>query len=82
MTLLRYLAEFAPNRNPNLSNLLLIDQPELYMHPHAIEQIRQALESLSKQGYQIIFTTHSPLMIDYEEMLGVTLLVRNEQRGS
>lgn len=48
--------------------LLLIDEPELYMHPQMAASIRSSLRKLSKIGYQVIFTTHSPLLIGRDEI--------------
>jgi len=43
--------------------LLLIDEPELYLHPQGVEQVRLALKRLSETGYQVVFSTHSPSLI-------------------
>lgn len=48
--------------------LLLIDEPELYLHPQAIEQVRMSLKKLSAAGYQVLFSTHSPLLIDSADL--------------
>lgn len=48
--------------------LLLIDEPELYLHPQAIEQVRLSLRKLSTNGYQVIYSTHTPLMLGREEI--------------
>ncbi|MEP4338976.1 MAG: AAA family ATPase, partial [Roseobacter sp.] len=49
MTLVRHLAEVKRGAGQaDGSTLLLIDEPELYLHPFAIEHIREALKTLSK----------------------------------
>lgn len=48
--------------------LLLIDEPELFLHPQAIEQVRLSLRKLSQSGYQVIFSTHTPLMLGRDEI--------------
>lgn len=48
--------------------LLLIDEPELFLHPQAIEQVRLSLRKLSESGYQVIFSTHTPLMLGRDEI--------------
>ena len=64
MALIRYLADLrAQASRSEQRRLLLIEEPELFLHPQAIEQIRYALETLSQDQYQIIFATHSPMMI-------------------
>ncbi|ERS87964.1 ATP-dependent nuclease [Halomonas sp. PBN3] len=65
MALIRYLAELKAQEDQQAQRrLLLIEEPELFLHPQAIEQVRLALESLSRVGYQVVFATHSPMMID------------------
>lgn len=76
MALVQYLAEVKRStNNSNSTTLLLIDEPELYLHPFAIEQIREALVDLSLIGYQILITTHSAQMIT-PELAEKTLLIR------
>ncbi|WP_163560266.1 AAA family ATPase [Halomonas sp. NO4] len=65
MALIRYLAELKAEEGVKAQRrLLLIEEPELFLHPQAIEQVRQALQRLSGHGYQVIFATHSPVMVD------------------
>ena len=82
MTLIQHLADIKRGGNDRPSNtLLLIDEPELYLHPQAIEQVRSGLKILSQNGYQVIFTTHSPQMIPSEDIKH-TLLIRKNERGT
>lgn len=76
MALVRHLSEVrrVPDGN-NGTTLLLIDEPELYLHPIAIEQIRGALKTLSENGYQVIISTHSAQMVTAAEAHN-SLLVR------
>jgi len=81
MALVRYLADIKAGNNQNPTRtLLLIDEPELYLHPQAIEHVRLALKALSGEGYQVIFTTHSPLMISPND-IGTTLIVRKNENN-
>ena len=57
IALIQYLAEVKRQASGS-TTLLLIDEPELYLHPFAIEQVREALLSLSSSGYQVVITTH------------------------
>lgn len=83
MTLIRHLADLKLAQQINrTTTLLLIDEPELYLHPQAIEILRNSLTILSNQGYQVIFTTHSPFMITQKDV-GNTILVRkNDLQGT
>lgn len=40
-------------------DLLLIDEPEAHMHPHAVLAVAQALVALSQAGVTVLCTTHS-----------------------
>lgn len=76
MALVQYLAEVKRvNNNSSSTTLLLIDEPELYLHPFAIEQVREALVALSENGYQVLISTHSAQMIT-SELAEKTLLIR------
>ncbi len=79
MALIQYLAEIKQTADVPTTTLLLIDEPELYLHPFAIEQIRTALLTLSKHSYQVVFSTHSPQMVTSHHAHH-TLLVRKENR--
>lgn len=82
MALVRYLAEVrrtdATNEDPPAQRLLIIDEPELYLHPQAVEQLRGALTALSGNGYQVLFSTHSPMMIGRDAICDTRLVRKNE----
>lgn len=82
MALIRHLANIKTNSVSSTSTtLLLIDEPELYLHPFAIEQVREALKALSKNGYQVLFSTHSPQMITSNDAQN-TLLVHKDNHAT
>ena len=84
MALIRYLAEIKKHHNNHdLSRkLLLIDSPELFLHPQAVELVRVALKNLSNEGYQVIFATHSAQMVTSEDVSTSLLIRKNKQRGT
>lgn len=58
--------------------VLLLDEPGLNLHATAQEDLRNFIEDLSKD-YQVIYTTHSPFMIDSSKLDRVrTVLETNE----
>ncbi|MDK2593533.1 ATP-dependent nuclease [Pseudoalteromonas obscura] len=75
MALIQHLAEVKRSADARCTTLLLIDEPELYLHPFAIEQVREALGILANNGYQVIFSTHSAQMITPDTAQN-TLLIR------
>lgn len=60
------------------TTLLLIDEPELYLHPQAIELVRHSLSALSSEDYQVIFTTHSPCMISRHDAVNTQIIRKVE----
>jgi putative ATP-dependent endonuclease of OLD family len=46
-------------------HVLLIDEPEICLHPNAVRDARDTLYALPKSGtWQVMVTTHSPVFID------------------
>ncbi|CAI8712982.1 putative ATP-dependent endonuclease of the OLD family [Pseudomonas sp. IT-P258] len=78
MALIKLLASQMNQRNGQGSvTILLIDEPELYLHPQAIERLRESLEILSTQNFQVIFSTHSPLMLGNSHGLNTSIIYKN-----
>lgn len=80
MALVRMLAEQTSSNTGR--TLLLIDEPELYLHPQAIEQVKAAFRSLAESGYQVIYSTHSPAMLDRTAIRDVVLVRKDGARGT
>jgi len=84
MALVRYLADTKKHHNNHYGRrtLFLIDSPELYLHPQAVELVRVALKALSKEGYQVVFATHSAQMVTSEDVSTSLLIRKNRERGT
>lgn len=81
MALIKLLATYATVVNGS-TVVLLIDEPELYLHPQAIEILRESLKVLSTQGFQVVFSTHSPLMIAEDDVLSATIVYKTAALGT
>lgn len=64
------------------ATLLLVDEPELFMHPFAVEQVREALRALSETGYQVVFSTHSAQMILAKDAKNALLMTKRHPAGT
>jgi putative ATP-dependent endonuclease of the OLD family len=63
-TALRYLSESGPDAGSR-PHVLLLDEPEMCLHPNAIREAREVLYSLpATKNWQVMITTHSPVFID------------------
>lgn len=79
MALIKLLADLtaAVGGNAVGTTVLLIDEPELYLHPQAIELLRESLVRLSQQNFQVVFSTHSPLLIGRVHALNTLMIYKS-----
>lgn len=64
----------------NRPHVLLLDEPELCLHPNAVREACRVLYSLPDTGnWQVIVTTHSPAFIDVSR--DNTTIIRVEQNN-
>jgi putative ATP-dependent endonuclease of the OLD family len=62
---LRYIAENGKGADTSRPNVLLLDEPELCLHPNAVRQACRTLYELAEgDRWQVMITTHSPTFID------------------
>lgn len=71
----------SPDKEVGVTNLLLIEEPEIFMHPQMERKIANVLYTLSESGHvQVICTTHSPIMIRLmEKQKSLVRLIRTEE---
>lgn len=82
MALIRHLAETRIGEEGRPARrLLLIDEPELYLHPQGVRRLRHALTMLAETGFQVIFSTHSPLMLSRETAGDTVIVGKNAEIG-
>ena len=61
----RYAEHMTSLHDGKKRNLILaVEEPELYMHPQAQRTIRRVFRSIAEEGDQVIFSTHSSLLVD------------------
>ncbi len=78
---LKYISETNrkdPDGIPGRPHLLLIDEPEICLHPNAIREASNVLYSLPASGnWQVMVTTHSPIFIDFSRSNTTIVRVEN-----
>ncbi len=68
--------------NKNTS-IILVDEPGLYLHAKAQEDVLHLLEKLSDADEtSVIFTTHSPYLIDVDNLNRVLLVEKDDATGT
>ena len=64
-------------------HLLLIDEPEICLHPNAIRDSCNVLYELPKSGnWQVMATTHSPIFIDFSRDNTTIVKVEKNSEGA
>ena len=63
------------------TNIILIDEPGLYLHAKAQRDVLEVLQKLSEDS-QVIFGTHSPYLIDAGRLDRVRLVLKDDKTGT
>lgn len=79
---LRYLALLAVLCDPSPPPLICIEEPELGLHPDALNNVARLLKVASERT-QLIVTTHSPILLDaFTDTPEVVLVCERDESGS
>lgn len=78
---LRFIALCTLLLQPNLPSLLIIDEPELGLHPAAIDKISGLIRSVSKKGCQVIISTQSETMLNNFEPDDIITVDREDNQS-
>ncbi|QTA90700.1 AAA family ATPase [Desulfonema magnum] len=73
---LRFICLTAALLQPESPTTMIIDEPELGLHPYAIEILAELIEAASEKT-QIIVSTQSPALIDYFNAENIIVVVRD-----
>lgn len=78
-----YISFFSRLEGEDLSQcIVLIDEPGLYLHAKAQKDLLAQLERSTAKIPQVVFSTHSPYMIDAGKPERVRTVTRREQVGT
>jgi len=86
-TALKFISENSQKAKPegalSRPHLLLIDEPELCLHPNAIREACNLLYELPETGnWQVMVTTHSPIFIDFSKDNTTIIKVEKQENGN
>lgn len=65
----------------DIRNVILIDEPGLYLHANAQRDILKSLDDAGSMA-QLIFSTHSPYLIEADKLDRIRLVLKTEDRGT
>lgn len=78
---LAFYIRVSARASEDVPNIMLIDEPGLYLHAKAQRDVLNKLEALSEDT-EIIFSTHSPYLIDIDKLNRIRLNLRSKAKGS
>ena len=62
--------------------VLLIEEPELYLSPHAQRHLYRLLRTLAQHGNQILYSTHAPVFLSVDRMEELALVRHTSDQGT
>ncbi len=78
---LAFYIKVSARANENVPNIILIDEPGLFLHAKAQKDILGKLEDSAKKG-QLIFSTHSPYLLEADKLDRVRLIHKTKESGT
>lgn len=66
----------------NRPTLYLLDEPGVYLHVKAQKELLQYFNHLCNDGNQVVYTTHSPFMIDNNNVYNIRAVEKDEYGNS
>lgn len=78
MAYFEHLAE--ENKTDNSHMIFGFEEPETFLHPSAQEQLFEKLYDLTKTGYQVLISSHSPIIVastNQNDLIHVTRVSNN-----
>ena len=62
--------------------VLLIEEPELYLSPHAQRHLYRVLRTLAQRGNQILYSTHAPVFLSVDRLEELALVRHTANEGT
>jgi predicted ATP-dependent endonuclease of OLD family len=62
--------------------VLLIEEPELYLSPHAQRHLFRVLRSLAQRGNQILYSTHAPVFLSVDRIEDLAIVRHRQDEGT
>lgn len=73
------LYEYLNKVDKNINYVLLLDEPNLYLHPGAQNNLLYNVFYKEFSDVQILYTTHSPYMIDSNNSFSIRIVEKDQQ---
>ncbi len=72
-----------PDKSTNAPPLLILyEEAELYLYPQLQKKLLAALLNITSSGNQVVFSTHSPVLIDHTILDTINIVRKNEAKAT
>lgn len=78
---LAFYIKVSARAKENVSNIILIDEPGLFLHAQAQKNILDKLEDSAKD-VQLFFSTHSPYLLEANKLDRIKLIYKDNDKGT
>ncbi len=78
---LAFYIKVSARASEDVPNIILIDEPGLFLHAKAQEDILRKLEA-SAEEVQLVFSTHSPYLLEADKLNQIRLIHRTKKSGT
>ena len=62
--------------------VLLVEEPELYLSPHAQRHLFRVLRALAQRGNQILYSTHAPVFLSVDQIEDLAIVRHRADEGT
>lgn len=76
-----YINFTAGSKGEFKNTIILLDDPGVYLHPSGQKDLLNTLEKIADSN-QLVFSTHSPFMIDREKLERIRIVSKKEGKGT
>lgn len=81
VTMMAYFEHLAEEKCEEHRNMIFgFEEPETFLHPKAQEQLFEKLHSMAENNYQIIISTHSPIIVANSQHSEIVHVKKNNGR--
>lgn len=70
------------SREDGIELVVLYDEPGLYLHIKAHKDILELFDELKSKGHQVIYSTHSPSLINTSSLNNIGLVLNTKNEGT
>jgi len=81
ITMMSYFEHLAEEKREDHKNIIFaFEEPETFLHPSSQENLFDKLRDISQAGYQVLMTTHSPVLVSRTNLADLHHILKDGPR--